>query len=434
MQVTVERKSPCQVELNIEVPAEQVITAKDKVYKELGKHTAVPGFRKGKAPRAILERHVSPESVRRYMLDELLPDAYAKALEENKIEPYADPEIDIVQLEDEQPFIFKADVPLAPTVELGEYKGIEVERADVTVPDEDVEAELKRLQESRAPIEQVEGRPVQSGDILLAELKATIEGEEPAEPRRTLIRIGANLPEFDDNVIGMNIGDEKSFTVEYPTGIPDENLAGKRVDYTIKVESIREVKLPELNDEFAQSIGEYKTLDDLRADIRANIMEALNAAADREVENKIIDEIVSRSKVCFPDVMQKARVAHYLEHLREDLEKEGRTLKQYLEAIGRTREEFMNDLNEAISRRITTGLVLGELAEKENLAVSDEEVDARIDNMAEEAKASREAVEAYLEPRGGREGLGNAMLDEKITEFLKSVSKIKSGESGKDST
>lgn len=431
MQVNVEQQSPCQVELTIEVPADQVVTARDKVYKEIGKHTQVPGFRKGKAPRSILERHVSEESVRRHTLDELLPEAYADALEETKVEPYTDPEIEIVQLENDQSFIFKAKVPLAPKIELGEYKGIEVERPDVTVTDEDVDAELKYLQESRAKVEPAEGRGVQSGDIVMAELKATIEGQDPAEPRRTLVRIGSNLPAFDEQVIGMNPDEEKSFSVDYPADIPDESLAGKKVDYTIKVESIREVQMPDLNDEFAQSIGDYKTLDELKDEIRKRLAEARDSAADREVENRIIGEIVERSTVCFPDIILDSRVAHELQHLRDDLEKEGRTFRQYLEQLGKTREEFMDELKQAISNRVTAGLVLGELAEKEGLQVTAEDVDARIGQMAEEAKTTREAVEAYLEPRGGREGLENALLDGKITEFIKSVSKINSGESGR---
>jgi trigger factor len=431
MQVKVEQQGPCEVELNIEVPAEQVSTTRDKVFKEIGQYTTVPGFRRGKAPKVLLERHLSPESVRRHLLDELLPDAYAEALEEAKIEPYTDPEVEIVQLEKEQPFIFKAKVPLPPKIELGEYKGIEVERPEVTVTDEDIDSELEYLRQNHASIEPIEDRPVQSGDIVTADLGVVIEGEEPQEPGRARIRVGSNIPEFDDNIVGMNLGEERSFAIEYASDFADEDLAGKKVDYTVKIEKIYEVKLPELNDEFAQSLeGSIETLDALKENIRSRLTEARNRSADNEVENKIIEAIVSRSTVCFPDVILKSRVAHELEHLREDLEKENRSFKQYLEQVGRTREEFMDELNQAISRRVTVGLVLGELAAKENLEVADEEVDARIDTMVEESKTTREAVEAYLEPRGGRESLENALLDQKITDFIKSVSKIKSGESG----
>ncbi len=429
MQVKVEHQNPCQVELTIEVPAEEVVSTMDRVYREMGKHTQVPGFRKGKAPRAILERHVSEESVRRHTMDDLLPQAYADALQETKVEPYTDPEIEIVQFENEQPLIFKARVPLPPKIELGEYKGIEVERAQVGVTDEDIEAELKYIQDSRAKIEPAEGRGIQTGDIAMVEMTTTIEGEEPAEARRTLVRVGSNVPAFDEQMIGMNPGDEKSFDVDYPQDAPDEAIAGKKMHYAVKVESIREVKLPELNDEFAQAVGEFKSIEELKDEIRRRLTDARNSAADQEVENRIIEEIVSRSSVCFPDVIVESRVSHDLQHLREDLEKEGRNMRQYLDQIGKTRDEFMEELKQAITRRVTAGLVLGELAEKENLRVTDEELDARIDQMAEEAKTTREAVEAYMEPRGGRDSLENAMLDARITDFLKSVSNIKSGES-----
>lgn len=435
MQVKVEEKSPCEVELSIEVPAEQVSSARDKVFKEMGRRATIPGFRKGKAPRALLERQLSPESVRSHLLDELLPDAYAEALEETKIEPFTDPEIDVVQLEVEQPFIFTAKVPLPPKVELGEYKGIEVERPEVKVSDEDIDNELGYLQQNKATIQPIEDRPVETGDLVTAELKVVPEGEEPQEPGRARIRVGSNIPEFDSNIVGMNLDEEKSFRIEYPSDSDDEHLAGKKIDYTVKIEKIYKVTLPELDDEFAQGLpGGIETLEALKENIRDRLMEARNQAADSEVENKIIDTIVTRSKVCFPEVLVKSRVAHQLEHLREDLEKENRTFKQYLEQIGRTREQFMDELNQAITRRVTVGLVLGEMASAEKLEVPDEEIEARIDAMVEEAKASREAVEAYLEPRGGRESLGNAMLDQKITDFIKSVSKIKSGESVQQST
>ncbi len=435
MQVKVEQQGPCEVELNIEVPAEQVTSTRDKVFKEMGQHATVPGFRRGKAPRALLERHLSPESIRSHLLDELLPDAYAEALEEAKIEPYTDPEIDIVQLEQEQPFIFKAKVPLPPKVELGEYKGIEVERPEVTVTDEDIDSELEYLQQNKASIEPIEDRPVESGDLVTAELKVVPEGEEPQEPGRARIRVGSNIPEFDANIVGMKLDEEKSFTIDYASDFADEELAGKKIDYTVKIEKIYQVKLPELDDEFVQGLpGNMETLDALKDSIRSRLTEARNRSADSEVENKIIEAIVSRSTVCFPDVIVKSRVAHELEHLREDLEKENRTFKQYLEQIGRTREQFMDELNQAISHRVTVGLVLGELASAEKLEVTDEEIEARIDSMVEESKATREAVEAYLEPRGGRESLGNAMLDQKITDFIKSVSTIKSGESVPQST
>lgn len=434
MQVTVEQQGPCEVELNIEIPIEQVSTAREKVYTDIGKHTSIPGFRKGKAPRAILERHLSDETVRRHLLDELLPDAYAQAIKDNDIDPYADPDVDIVQFEADQALIFKAKVPLPPKIELGEYRGIEVERPAVDVTDDDVETEVKNLQMQRGEMKGVEDRPVRSGDMVVMQMLAVIEGEDPGEPRRTVISIGSNPPIFDDQVIGMNLEEERSFTIEYPTDAADESLAGKKVDYTVTVEAIRELVLPEVDDDFAKSLGEYESLDALTEAVRTRLLERNNLRADQEVESRIIEEIVSRSQVSYPEIMVKARIAHHLEHLREDLEQRGRTLKQYLEGLGRTREEFMADLTESYSRRVAVGLVLGQIVEKENLAVTEEEVEAEMSRLGEAAKVPREAVEAYLEPRGGRDGLEEAMQERKISDFILSVSTIKSAEGGAQST
>ena len=434
MQVTVEQQGPCEVELNIEIPAEQVSTARDKVYKEIGAHTSIPGFRKGKAPRAILEKHLSDETVRRHLLDELLPDAYAQALKDNDIDPYADPDVDIVQFEADQPLIFKAKVPLPPKVELGEYRGILVERPTVNITDEDIDAELKHLRMQRGEMRGVEDRPVQSGDVVVMQMLAVVEGENPGKPRRTVVSIGSNPPVFDDQVVGMNAEEEKSFTIEYPADVADESLAGKKADYTVTVEAIRELVLPDLDDEFAKSLGEYDSLDALKNGLRDSLTDRANARADQEVESRIIEEIVSRSQVSYPEIMVKARVAHHLEHLREDLEQRGRTLKQYLEGLGRTGDEFMADLTESYSRRVAIGLVLGQLAENENLVVTEEEVEAEISRLEEASNAPREAVEAYLEPRGGRDGLEEAMQEKRISDFILSVSTIKSAESGEQST
>lgn len=434
MQVSVQQLDPCKVELNIEVEPQKVAQTVEQVYGEFAKRAEVPGFRKGKTPRPILERYVSPESVRRRALDLMMPEAYREALQETGIRPYAEPELEVVQLDTEGSFVFKALVPLPPIVELGEYKEIEVEREEVVVTNDDVETELRALQERQAPVEKVEDRGVRSGDLVVAEVVSAIEGQQAATPRRTLIRVGTNPPEFDANLLGLKTGEEKGFGMTYPNDFAEEALAGKRVDYQVRVEAIREVKLPELNNEFAQSVGDYETLDELRDDIRAKLVETRNEAADRDVNNKIVNEIVSRSKVEFPDVLVSAEVSRELEAIRQDLEKEGRSFERYFEQIGKTRDQFLNELREEAARRIKVGLVLGELAEKEHIEVTEEEVEGEVGRMAADAKTTKDAVEAYLEPRGGRGSLANSLLNQKIGEFIKSVSTIKSGEVKVEST
>ena len=425
MQVTAQQRSECEIELKIEVEAEKVAETLDQVYREFAGKTEVPGFRKGKAPRQILERYVSPESVRRRAVDIMVPAAYRQALEQEKIEPYAEPEAEIIQLEADQPFVFKATVPLPPKVELGEYKGIEVKRPPVNLTDEDIDAQLKHLQESRATTENVTNRGIQTGDIAVAQLASAVEGQEMAAPRSSLIEIGSNISGFDENVIGLRPGERRTFTTEYPQDYSDKEFAGKKVDFDISLESIRERLIPELNDEFANTIGNFETLADLREDLRARLTSAAEESADKEVEQKMVDEVAARSQVSFPDVLVEHEVGHHLEDIRDRLDRQGLTMQHYLRQIGKTQEELLSELREAAARRVKAGLVLAELSDAEKIEVTDEEVDAEIERMATESKATRESVETYIDTRGGRPALKNSLLTKKAMDFLKSVSKVK---------
>jgi len=425
MQVTAEHTKPREVELKIEIDAEQVNKTVQEVYREYARVTEVPGFRKGKAPLSLVERYVSPDSVKRRAIEKMMPAAYEEALKQKDIEPYADPDIEIIQFEKEQPFIFKASVPLPPIVELGEYKGIEVQRQVAEVTDDDVEAELKRLQDSNARTEKVEGRGVSKGDYVLADIASAPEGEELGDARRSLIEVGSNMPEFDENILGLEADQRKTFTIQYPEDYADDELKGKKAEFDVTIKEIRERKVPELNDEFAKSVGEYQTLDELKEDIRKRLIEGAEKKANTEVVNKIIDEIVSRSKVEFPDIMVDHEVYHDLEDLQHNLDRYGITMDMYLRRAGITQDQLLEQLRERARSRITTGLVLGEIAEKENLSVSDEEIDSEIDRIAAESGAPRETVQAYLEAKGGKDSLVNQMLNQKIIDFLKSVSTIK---------
>jgi trigger factor len=424
MQVNKEQLDPCKVELKIELEPETVAKAIDHAYKDFGKVTSVPGLRKGKAPRAILEKFVDEGRVRQHAAEEMVGDAYHKAIEQEDIHPYADPEIDIDQYEDGKSFVFKAEVPLPPVVELGEYKGIEVKREVSPVTDEDVEAEVKYMQESQATSTKVEGRPVKDGDVVLAEVATKVEDEEKSQPRRSLVNVGQSVPGFDEHIIGMAEGEEKTFSIKYPEDFGDEKLAGKNVEFDVKVESIRERNLPELNDEFAKKAGNFESMDALREDVRKRMTLSAEESADRTVEHKIIEEILNRSKVCFPDVLVNHEVGHDIQDLQNRLSRQGITIEQYLTQMGKTQEEFINELKVSSAERVKTGLAMGEIVDKEKIDVTPEEVEAEIDRIAEESKTERANVEAFMEQRGGKAQLRNSMLNRKIADFLKSVSKI----------
>ncbi len=434
MQVTVERQDACSTILNIEVDAEQVARTVKGVYRELAQQVDIPGFRRGKAPQVILERYISPESVRQRAIRELIPAAYAEALKEADLQPFAEPEVEVVKFEKDSPFIFKAKVPLPPKVELGEYKGIEVERPKVEVTDSDVDLQLEQLRGSHATYKPVEDRGIESGDFVIAEITSQIEGEANKRSTRSALHVGTNLPDFDNAIMGMKPGERRTFSLTYPADFSDPDLAGKKAEFDVAVESIRIRVLPELNDEFAKEISNFDTLDQLREDIRRRLIEYRNREADREVDSKIVEQIVSRSNICFPEVMVEHEVHHDLEDIEEQVKRQNATIEDYLRQTGQTEEQLLETLREAASRRLRVGLVLGEIANVEGIRVSDEEVDAEIDRIAREEKTTREAVVGFLETQGGTDGLRNRLLNRKIFEFLRSVSNIKSAEISAEST
>lgn len=425
MQVTSEQLNPCKIELKIEIEPEKVAQAYDKVYREFAKVTNVPGFRKGKAPRSILENYITEESVRQEVADMLVTEAYPQAISQEKIEPYAAPEMDVEELEEGKPAIFKAVVPLPPQVELGEYKGIEAVRPKVEVTDEDVDSELKYLQAQRATAEKVEDRGIQNEDIAIAEVSSAPEGGEMSEPKRSLIQVGQSVAGFDEQIMGLKPGERKSFEVQYPEEHEDKELAGKNVKFDVSIESLRERKVPELNDEFAKQIGEYETLDQLREEIKTHLIQTREDAAEREVERSIVDQIVQKSEVCVPDILVDHEVSHDLQDMQQSLSRQKVTLGQYLQSIGKDQEEFLKEVRESAEKRIKAGLAMGEISDKESIDATDEDVEAEIERMAEESKATKDAVEAYIETKGGRESLKNSMLNKRILDYLKSVSSIK---------
>jgi len=435
MQVTSEQISPCEVQLKIEVEPEQVAQAYDQAYRKFAQVASVPGFRKGKAPRQLLERRVSDDAVREEVRDSLITRTYFAALEQEKLEPYALPDVEIVKLEKAEPFVFTAKVPLPPKVDLGDYKGIEVEKSAVAVTDEDVEAELEYLRQRNATAEKIEDRGVKADDIVVAEMASAVEGQEMSAPKRSLVQIGGNVPGFDENLMDLKPGERRAFSLQYPDDYSDPELAGKNVSFDVSLESIRERKVPDLDDEFAAKIGDFKTLEELRADVREHIVSVRGNDAEREVDHKLIDEVISRSNISFPGILLDHEIHEELEEVEGRLRRQNVTMEQYLRETGKTQEQFMAELKESLTRRIKAGLALGRIAEAENIDVTDDDVEAEIDRMAAESKATRESVEAYIDTNGGRPSLKNTMLNRRILDYLRSVSSIKYGaETGAEST
>ncbi|MCC6445493.1 MAG: trigger factor [Armatimonadetes bacterium] len=423
MQVTMEQLDPCKVLLNIEVDADEVERAIDRVYRDFNQSINVPGFRKGKVPRPILERYVRPDSVYRHAIDYLVPPAYAKALQESGVEPYDEPQLELVSLERNKPFAFKATVPLPPKVELGEYKGIPVKRRAIPITEEDVENEVKRLQERHSTFEPVEGRAVEMDDVVVAEIAH--EGEDEAAPRVSMVQIGQNAPEFDQALLGTGPGDERSVTIPAPAEEGEEQPPQR---LRVKVREIKKRILPEVHDEFAKNVGGAETLEALKAGIRREMERQVEQLTRAEMESKLVEELLNRSTLYFPDSLVERDVAEDMRQLQGELDKRGLTQAQYLEGTNKTEEHLSQEMAERSRGRIRAGLVLGEIARKENIALSDEDVDAYIEKLAEENKMPAATFRQYLEAQQEMESIRNRLLRDKIMAFLTEQARIEQEE------
>lgn len=423
MQVTKEPLESCQVALTIEVETDKVAGAVDKAYREYSKYVAVPGFRKGKAPMSFVRQRVPEADVRQRTAEILVEPAYEEALQQEQITPYAQPKLELLQLEfADKPFIFKAVVPLAPRVTLGEYTGLTVEHKEYELTDEDVDKQVERMRERAADYPQVE-RPAAQGDLLVADVGAIVEGKpEAAEPRGTMIEIGAdNIPGFDEQITGLSAGDEKEFTLTYPDDYPDEALAGETADFTVLVKEVRAKEVPALDDELAKKLtnGKSETLEALKEMLRADMIKELAQSADRESEAALIDKIVEGAQIEFPPVLVEAEVNNDAQQLQQQIERQNATFADYLQQTGQTQEQVLANMQAAADKRIRVGLVLGEVAEKENLAVTDADVEEALAEQAAQRSTTPAAMRAMLEASNGMDTLRNRAQTKKVLDFLR---------------
>ncbi len=423
MQVTKEPLEPCQVALTIEVETDKVAGAVDKAYREYSKYVAVPGFRKGKAPMSFVRQRVPESDVRQRTAEILVEPAYEEALKQEQITPYAPPKLELLQLEFAgAPFIFKAVVPLAPQVALGQYTGLTVEHKQYELAEEDVDKQVERMRERAADYPLVE-RPVTQGDLVVADVAAVVEARpEAAEPRGTMIEIGAdNIPGFDEQIVGMTAGETKEFTLTYPNDYPDDVLAGETADFTVLVKEVRAKEVPALDDELAKKLtnGKTETLDALKDTLRADMAKELANSADREAEASLIDQIVTGSQIAFPPVLVESEVDNDARQLQAQIERQNATFADYLQQTGQTQEQVLTNMQAAADKRIRIGLVLGEIAEKEALALDGADIDAAIAEQAEQRGTTPAAMRALLEANDGLNNLQNRAQTKKVLDFLR---------------
>lgn len=400
MGVQVEKLEKNMAKLTVEVSAEEVEKAIQTAYQKMKKNINIPGFRKGKAPRHLIEKMYGKEVFYNDAIDNMLPSAYAKAVDECGEEIVSRPEIQVVQLESGKPFIFTASVAVKPEVVLGEYKGIQVDKAPVEVLDAEIEAEITKEREANARTITVDDRAVQKGDIISLDFDGYVDGKAfeggKSEDYELTIGSGAFIPGFEEQLVGAEIGKELEVNVTFPEEYHAKELAGKAAVFKCKVNSAKVKELPEVDDEFAQEVSEFDTLDAYKEDIKAKLLKDKEEDARRVKEDAVIEKIIEGAQTEIPDAMVEFQSEQMMEDFAQRMQAQGLSLQQYFQFSGMTAEKYKEQMKPRALKNIQSRLVLEAVAKAENIEATEEDLDAEMTKMAEMYKMEVEKVKELI--------------------------------------
>lgn len=386
MSLKIENLEKSMAKLTIEVDSAEFEKALTKAYQKNKGSISIPGFRKGKVPQAMVEKMYGPAVFYEDAANIIIPDAYSKAYDECELQITSRPEIDIVQIEKGKNFIFTATVAVKPEVELGDYKGIEVAKADVSVSDEEVEEALNKELDNQARMVNVEDRAVVDGDLTIIDYEGSIDGVPfdggKAEGHSLAIGSHSFIEGFEEQIIGMNIGDEKDINVTFPEEYHAADLAGKPAVFKVKLHEIKTKELPEADDEFAQEVSEFDTLDEFKADLRNKIEERKINQAKADKEDAVIEKIIENAKMELPEPMVNDQVENMINDMAGRMQQQGLTMEQYMQFTGMDIDKLKEQMEPRAVASLKSRLVLEAVAEAEKLEVSDEKYDEEIARMA----------------------------------------------------
>jgi trigger factor len=406
--------------LTIEVEAGEVNKGLDAAFQKVVKKVNVPGFRKGKMPRALFEKRFGVESLYQDALDILLPEAYASAIVETGIEPVDRPEIDIEQMEKGQNLIFKATVIVKPEVKLGEYKGLEVEAFDATVTDEDVDNEIKALQERQAELVVKEEGTAANGDTVVIDFEGFVDGEAfeggKAENYSLELGSGSFIPGFEEQLVGTAAGESKDVEVSFPEEYHAAELAGKPAVFKVTLHEIKTKQLPALDDEFAKDVDEeVETLDALKEKIKNRLVEDKNHQADHHVRDAVVEAAANNAEIDVPEAMVDTELDRMMNEFEQRLQMQGMNLELYYQFSGQTEDVLREQMKEEAANRVRVNLTLEAIAKAENIEASDEDVENELENMS---KVYNMTVENIKKALGGVSGLKGDLQLKKTVDFL----------------
>ena len=396
MSVQVEKVEKNMAKLTIEVSAEEFGKALQQAYQKQKNHISLPGFRKGKAPMAMIEKMYGSHIFYEDAANILMPEAYAKAADESGLDIVSQPAIEVTQIEKGKNFIFTAEVAVKPEVTLGEYKGVEVEKKTVEVTDEEIEAELKKEQEKNSRIIPIEGRPVENGDLVVLDFEGFVDGEAfqggKGEQYPLTIGSGSFIPGFEEQLIGAEVDKEVEVNVTFPEDYQAEELKGKAATFKCTVHKIEKKELPELNDDFAKDVSEYDTLAEYKEEIKKNIEESKLEDVRREKEDAVLTKIIEGAQMDIPDAMLETQAQQMLDDFARRMQSQGLTMDQYMKFTGTSLEDLQKQMKPQAMKRIQSRLVLEKIAAEENIVISDEQLMEEIKKMADMYKMDAEKL------------------------------------------
>jgi len=424
VKVTNEKTENCQAFLTVEMEPDEVEESLERSYHRLVSKTAVPGFRKGKAPRDVLERYIGKERLLEDTLDSLLPEAYEKAIKEQKIEAFAQPHIEIAQTD---PVIFKMAVPLTPTIKLGDYHHIQVAPESVELTEDDVSAAIEQLRHQHATWEPAE-RPVDFNDLVVLDIESNIEDEPFINQKGAQYQVIRELPfpapGFAEQLVGMRRDEEKEFKLQFPSDYSRKELAEKEPSFKVRVTEIKQERLPELNDEFAKEISpDFNSLDLLREKVSTNLRFRAEEKARIDFEERVIEAVADTTKLEFPPILVEMETDQLINQQLRRWQMGGKGLEEYLSSIDKTEEELRQELNPLATKRVNQSLTLGRIAEEEKFEVSDSEINAEIENMTKSATENKDELNKFLNTPQARKSIEQVLITRKTIQRLVEIAK-----------
>ena len=416
MSVSVEKLENSMVKLTIEVSAEDFDKAINKVYNRQKGRMNVPGFRKGKTPRKVLEKMYGAAIFYEDAANDCINSSYPDAAKESGEDIVSNPEINVTQIEAGKPFIYTAEVAVKPPVSLGKYKGVEVEKQEVTVFDEEVDAEIRKEQEKNASKNEITDRPVKDGDDIVLDFEGFCDGVAFEGGKGTdyplTIGSGSFIPGFEEQLVGANIGEEMEVNVTFPENYQSDDLAGKDAMFKCTVKKI----LPELDDEFADEVSEFSTLAEYKEDVRKNILERKQRSAQTVKENQAVEKVIADAHVEIPAAMLRTQQEQMTSEFEQQVMSQGMNFDDYLKYAQTTREQMVENMKDEAERRIKYRLVMEQVAKEENIVATEEDFEAELQKMADAYRMDVETIKKYFVER--KEGMMEDIAVQKAITFV----------------